>query len=336
MTNRTSLALPPSPNLITALRAGFDAISNNIALILFPIALDLLLWLGPHLRLTRFMEASLGQLASLEDLSAAGMAEFIESGREFWSFVAEQFNLLAALRSYPVGVTSLMVSRFPMRAPFGEPFSWELESLAVAVAAWLAITLLGLLAGTLYYSAVAQAALSGAVDWRQALAQWPKAGAQVLFLALLWAGIMLGAGIPGGFVVSLAALGGFTLGQCAVVMYACFLSWLLLPLLFSPHGIFVNQHNVYAALKNSARLTRLTFPSTALFFLIVILLSKGLDVLWLVPEETSWMTLIGVAGHAFVTTGLLASSFVYYRDADRWIRSVLLQKSLSTNVRLKA
>jgi hypothetical protein len=41
------------------------------------------------------------------------------------------------------------------------------------------------------------------------------------------------------------------------------------------------------------------------------------------PEETSWLSLVGVAGHAFVTTGLLAASFIYYRDADRWVKAIL-------------
>jgi hypothetical protein len=63
--------------------------------------------------------------------------------------------------------------------------------------------------------------------------------------------------------------------------------------------------------------------------MIVMLLSKGLDLLWLAPPETSWMTLVGVVGHAFITTGLLASSFIYYRDADHWVRNVLLQKSMA-------
>jgi hypothetical protein len=34
------------------------------------------------------------------------------------------------------------------------------------------------------------------------------------------------------------------------------------------------------------------------------------------------MALIGVIGHAFVTSGLLAATFVYYRDASRWIQRV--------------
>jgi hypothetical protein len=32
---------------------------------------------------------------------------------------------------------------------------------------------------------------------------------------------------------------------------------------------------------------------------------------------------VGIAGHAFVSTALLAASFVYYRDANAWLTAVM-------------
>jgi len=34
------------------------------------------------------------------------------------------------------------------------------------------------------------------------------------------------------------------------------------------------------------------------------------------------MTLVGITGHAFITTALLAASFVYYRDMNAWLQTV--------------
>jgi len=99
--------------------------------------------------------------------------------------------------------------------------------------------------------------------------------------------------------------------------------WLGFPLIFTPHGIFANHSNVLVALRNSIRVTRMTLPSTSLFFLAILMISEGLDILWRVPAENSWLMLVGVAGHAFITTGLLAATFVYYRDADRWVQVML-------------
>jgi hypothetical protein len=35
------------------------------------------------------------------------------------------------------------------------------------------------------------------------------------------------------------------------------------------------------------------------------------------------MALVGIAGHAFITTSLLAASFIYYRDMQVWLQTVL-------------
>jgi hypothetical protein len=34
------------------------------------------------------------------------------------------------------------------------------------------------------------------------------------------------------------------------------------------------------------------------------------------------MTIVGIGGHAFITTALLAASFVYYRDMNVWLQTV--------------
>jgi hypothetical protein len=99
--------------------------------------------------------------------------------------------------------------------------------------------------------------------------------------------------------------------------------WVLLPLLFSPHGLFVARNTMWTSIKKSARLTRWTLPTTALLFLTIFILSEGLRLLWNVPSVTSWWSFVGIVGHAFMTTSLLAASFVYYRDADRWLRGML-------------
>jgi hypothetical protein len=48
-----------------------------------------------------------------------------------------------------------------------------------------------------------------------------------------------------------------------------------------------------------------------------------LNYLWTIPANDSWLTLVGILGHAFIMTALLASSFVYYRDTAAWLQSVM-------------
>ena len=41
--------LPPPPGIISSIKAGFDTIAAHITAILFPLLLNLFLWLGPRL-----------------------------------------------------------------------------------------------------------------------------------------------------------------------------------------------------------------------------------------------------------------------------------------------
>lgn len=324
------LRQPQAPSLIGAIRSGFDAIANHILLILFPIALDLILWVGPRLRLTDLIKSVSNQLFRVYTLQDPTASEFIAPIQETWSGIAEQFNLLTALRSYPVGITSLMVSQMPLDTPLGLPVSWEITSPGEVLVAWLVASIVGVVLGTLFFTVVAQAATNGEIKWRQALEMWPWASFQMLYLTVLSVVLLILIVIPGSFILSLILLSGISFGQCLLLFYAGFTIWLIMPLVFSPHGIILNRNTVIISVKTSVNLLRKTLPTTMLFILVVFLLSKGLDILWLVPSETSWLMLVGILGHAFVTTALLASSFVYYNDALQWIQGLVRINKVTT------
>jgi len=137
--------------------------------------------------------------------------------------------------------------------------------------------------------------------------------------------------IPSTCILSFVSMGGIPVSQIAVVVLVGMLLWVLFPLAFTPHGIIVQRFNIMAAIQRSIVLTRMTMPTTALFFLVILLAGQGLDILWRVPEENSWLTIVGLAGHAFVASALLASSFVYYRDADIWVQNIIRKMRMSNS-----
>ena len=220
-----------------------------------------------------------------------------------------------------------MASRSPVVTPVGEPVHWEIRSLGAAFGLWLLLTIIGVVVGSLYFAAVAQAALAGEVSWQTLLGRWPWNGVQTLLLTAFWMALLFSAFTLFGCVVSFLLFGGgFGLEQLSFIALLVFVGamiWVLIPLLFSPHGVYVGRKTMWASLRNGAHLTRMTLPTTALLFLAIFLLSEGLRLLWNVPPVTSWWSFIGIVGHAFMTTSLLAASFVYYRDADRWLREML-------------
>jgi hypothetical protein len=109
----------------------------------------------------------------------------------------------------------------------------------------------------------------------------------------------------------------------ALLVAALFGMWFLIPLIFSPHGIYTRQQNAVTSMLTSVRLVRYFMPNVSLFILIAFLLSQGLNRLWLVPPADSWLMLIGIVGHAFISTALLAASFIFYRNASAWLEETL-------------
>jgi hypothetical protein len=325
-----SQGMQPPPSLMAALRGGFNAITNHIGLISFPLVLDLLLWMGPQVRLTRLIQSVVEQMAEFYSQAEMEAAEFLAAGEEMWSLLADSFNLAIGLRTYPIGVFSLMSSRLPVETPLGSPMIWEIDTLGGVVLGWLVISVMGLAAAALYFKLVAQATLNDRVDLTEALFQWRWTFIQFLILTLLWFVFIILIGIPGSILLSLMVFTASPVILCVFVLFLGFMFAVLIPLLLTPHGIVVSEKSIFEAIKSSVRIVRLTLPATSMFFLAAVVLSEGLDILWRVPAEDSWLTLVGIIGHAFITTALLAASFIFYRDAKNWAESVYQKVATGT------
>lgn len=321
--NAPNPLIPAPPKLIKSLRAGFDAIANHVAVIIIPVLLDMLLWLGPHVQIKKLLLDLVETITTSSSWNSAQTGALFGDNLEVVQQTAMRLNLMTSLRAYPVGVPSLMAGRLPIEVPGGLPIFWDAANFWVIIAVVLILYLFGLGIGSLYFALVAQAAVGSTVKWRQAFQDWPRAMLQVLSLTSALLIVLVVISVPTSCIISLIAWGGISLGQLAIFMFLGAVLWLGFPLIFTPHGIFANHSNVLVALRNSIRVTRMTLPSTSLFFLAILVISEGLDILWRVPAENSWLMLVGVAGHAFITTGLLAATFVYYRDADRWVQVML-------------
>ncbi len=87
-------------------------------------------------------------------------------------------------------------------------------------------------------------------------------------------------------------------------------AWVSLPLIFSTHGIFTYRQPFRVSLANSIQLGRYAGPQIATFAVVILILGTGLNYLWSIPEADDWLLSIGIAGHAFVSTALLAGSFI--------------------------
>ena len=316
-------ALPPPPGVIASLQAGFNIVSSRIALILLPLILDVLLWLGPRLSVGKWYERLFNDVLSLlreGGLPAKDLAKYTETTPQIIGYL-ERLNWLGWLRTLPIGIPALMLDlpeSIPVQTPLGAQTVIELPSFLMVLGTCLLLTIAGWLGGGWYFRNVAGASLGEQEAGASLLWTW----LQTMVLSVVW---FIGLAVivfPILFLIMLLTAIHPLVAQAAFFIIVFFLFWLVVPLFFMPHGIFVRRQNAFLSILSSLRMSRVSLPNNSLFVLSVFLLSQGLSYLWLVPPSDSWLVLIGIAGHAFISTALLSASFVYYRNVNHWLQTV--------------
>jgi len=314
-------ALPPPPGVVGSLKAGFDAIASKPLAILLPLALDLLLWLGPRLRVDQLFKSFFDEMARYAAFSGFPSSD-LKTLQENTALLIEQmqnYNLVAALRTFPIGIFSLMSGSLPARTPFGAPASFQINSVIILFG-WLALlTVVGWALGGFFFQWVSIAV----VDPTQAgKSRFGRSIVQTIVLSIVFIILVIMIGTPLMVFMGLISSASPLLAQGALLILGLLSMWLIVPVFFTPHGIFIHQQNAFVSISTSLRMARFTLPTSSLFVLSVILIAYGLNFLWNIPSPDSWMALVGIAGHAFVTTSLLAASFIYYRDMQVWLQTV--------------
>ncbi|NWG08247.1 MAG: hypothetical protein HXY35_16350 [Chloroflexi bacterium] len=311
-------SLPPPPGVIGSLRAGFDAVSSHVVLILMPLALDVFLWLGPRLSVGEIYRSFLADWIRFR----GGQDAQLLSG---WVDVLAQFNLLNWLRTLPVGIPSLLSGilpdSLPMQTPLGVQSVIQVSSLPAMVGWLILLTLVGWAVGGLYFRWVSGTTLG---EDEAGISPF-RAIAQTFLLSVIWLVVLMVILVPVLLVVTVLALLNPVLANGAVLIFLIVSFWLVVPLFFTPHGIFVKRQNAFYSILSSLKMARFTLPASSMFVFAVFILSTGLNYLWMVPPSDSWMLLVGIAGHAFITTALLSASFVYYHDMNAWLQLVFNQ-----------
>lgn len=311
------------PRLIAAFTSGFSTVTSHLYLLIFPIVIDLVLWFGPRLRVRDLLQPMLNETVErMGSMDQQALTEMLPVAKEAWQATLESFNLLSALRALPFGVPSLLGYRGPLESPLGAAPLVESTTGLGAVGIWLLVSLGGLMLGVYYFRLLARAmdgrapatALENTLGWQSA---------QTLLLVILLFAILAVIAVPSVLLVGVLMVISPGLAQFVLILASILGLWILLPLIFSPHGIFSYQLDAVRSALLSYRLVRLYLPGTGMFALVVLFISRGMDSLWLTPPGTSWMLLVGILGHAFISSGLMMSSFVYYKMGMRWMEYTL-------------
>jgi hypothetical protein len=316
--------LPPPPGVFGSLKAGFDIVSSRVALILIPLVLDLLLWLGPRLSVESLLLPSVNFLSesylARQNLTGTSLEVFMQN-QELLLDRLQDFNLISLLsKSYwfPVGIDSLSAQSLPVTNPLG------LQNVVVVSSIWVLLGLmailipLGWVIGGVFFRQIS-VSIQGENETGVGIL---RSLVQTVFLSVFLVLFLMALVIPLLFTLVVIYSISPLIANTAVLVISFFSFWLIVPLFFTPYGIFVRKQNALNSILSSLRMIRFSLPTSGMFVLSVFILSRGLDQLWRAPKSESWLALVGFAGHAFVTTALVTASFVYYRDMGDWLQTV--------------
>lgn len=310
--------LPPPPGVINSIKAGFDKVAAHVTAIILPLLLNLFLWLGPRLRLDTLFNSMRTNMISIWQTGGVSAAD-ITRVLETYDTTIPLINLFWLLRTLPIGIPSLLFQQAATSTPLGNPI--DLQVSAVNFLGWIFLLIfIGWIGGGLYFRSVALMATANKDDQPMSIL---RAILQTILISMVCGMLAVVIGVPILLVLALVLQFSAFAANILVLFVSLSSMWVIVPLFFWPHGVFVKKQNVITSIISSVQLTRFTLPKSSMFVLTVFLLSFGLNFLWNIPPEDSWITLLGIFGHSFVTTALLAGSFIYYRDMNSWLQGAI-------------
>jgi hypothetical protein len=145
------------------------------------------------------------------------------------------------------------------------------------------------------------------------------AWSRLVLLALVVYGGLVGGGAVA---LVLATVATFILPLLGIgVSFVAFslLFWLVVYLVFTPHGIIRYRFGVMRSMIESILIVRWNFLPTVGFLAAALLISWATNAVWTLPDSGSWYGLLAIVGHAFISGMLLVSSYTFYQGRREWL-----------------
>jgi len=258
---------------------------------------------------------------TLPGMEAVEVDALLETYQAFWRELAANFDLALSLRTLPIGVPSLMVSKPSFLNPLGQPPVINLETSFQVLIFLVFFLLIGYLLGSIYFSSISDRIIRGQKGKGEKA--FLNVFLQIILMPVILLLIFILLTIPVLFILGVVTMFSPAIGQFMIFTAGAALLWVLMPLVFTPHCIFLYRQNLIAAMMTSISVVKTSMGKTAWFFILSYIIIEGMDRLWRTPEVDNWFLLVGILGHAFIVTAVIAASFHYFLDATRFTQSIL-------------
>jgi hypothetical protein len=245
----------------------------------------------------------------------------------------DTFDLLAFMVfiSAPVGWFLLPV--FANRPSGGLPFDFYTTTFSIATPLdWFLCSLIGcsisLLFWGFYVATVGESVKTGKTQLssiiRVILIIVPQiAVANIVFVSIYLIGLtVIFIGVTGVLVMIIGPDATLFVIQILGV-FALTISLLIGMLLaFTLHGMILNSRHILAAIWDSIRVVQWNMSSTFGLFLLIMIITIAMRYVWILANPSSWVSVAAIGGNAFINTGLMAATFIFFKDRHRYWRAL--------------
>lgn len=305
-----------SLTVIDCLSAGYRFLGWRIELLVIPLLLDFVLWLGPRFGVAPIFDglaAIYSTTAGLEDVTpdmAMMLDEFAASVREMGQYT----NLADAL-------VSGALFHVPSLGPVGTSPTAAvitIDNPLLALLLWVTFGLVGILLGVVYLGLLARRLPIGGmahVDLGGFLAaslwHWLRAIGFILLVLVL----LMMVYIPLAFGISIVMLFSPAAGSAAAAGAGGLVLVFFFYLYFAIAAIVMDNLGVWPAVVRSISLVRANFWATLGFILVSGLIGLGISVLLAQAAQSNvWLHVAAIVVNAYIGTGLALAFLVFYRS----------------------
>jgi hypothetical protein len=303
--------------VIDCLSAGYRYLGWRLELILIPIVLDLLLWLGPRLNVAPVFDqfaTSYQGLASAEGVTPE-IGQMVTQLSDSIRQMGEGSNLLGGL----VSSTLLHVPGLPVVTANWLPhYTIDVTTVGEAAIWWLVFSLLGLLLGVIYLTLLARrlpiGAAAGSTGGQVAVAvlrHWLQVIGFVIIVALALLIIYL----PISFIVGLMMLVSPAMGSAAAAFAGALTLVVFFYLYFVTAALIMDNVPLSVGIMRSIRLVQENFWATLGFILLSTLIGLGIALLLVqLANLGMWAGFVAIVLNAYIGTGISMALLVFYRS----------------------
>jgi hypothetical protein len=321
MLPRSSNHDPPTPpvGVIESLAQGFETVAGHLVLLLLPLLLDVFLWLGPRISLRPYYSQI------WEPLVRQMEQEPENPWAELYGGLAAVVEGMPVIQYLPIlGMPSLLAGREAASPPFDYvPPTWKIRTTSELMGVNLLSAIGGLILGSLYIAMVAQQVRETRIRLGEIITRLPSLLAQLLLLGVL-VFVMLFAILVPFLILGLMLRASFPqwMAELTIVTGMVFVLWIGLFGTFTIHGMFMQRRRLFGAIWDSVRVVQWNLPATVFLVFLVFTLSWALNWVWGLADPGSWLALIAIGGNTFISTGLIAATFVFFKDRYRHWREM--------------